>query len=156
MRELSCFSYALVFRQITFGLSAHSLIWDLICSSIVLDICLVPIQILMNEATFQLPSQCHDTPPRPRCQFLTPSSPCISWAPHSLTRSTPCSLNVHHSNPALRSLLGCPALSDYESLLGELLSTEHMLRAVLHDSCLCMLEGIAVRQGAPRIMGVLI
>ncbi|GFR41994.1 hypothetical protein Agub_g2807 [Astrephomene gubernaculifera] len=82
--------------------------------------------------------------------FASTTSSCRWWSPqwalHKL-QTVYCGaevlrLSVHHSNPALASLLGCSASGEYEGLLGELLAGEAMLRAVLYECCLCMLEGV--------------
>ncbi|KAG2454856.1 hypothetical protein HYH02_000687 [Chlamydomonas schloesseri] len=53
-------------------------------------------------------------------------------------------MSVRHGNGALLSLLGCSSAADYEALLGEMLGAESTLRAVLHECCLALLEGVAV------------
>ncbi|KAG2491445.1 hypothetical protein HYH03_010231 [Edaphochlamys debaryana] len=51
-------------------------------------------------------------------------------------------LVVDHVNAPLTELLGCGGGADFEGLFSELLSAEPMLKAVLHELCLCVLEGV--------------
>ncbi|KXZ46775.1 hypothetical protein GPECTOR_40g509 [Gonium pectorale] len=51
---------------------------------------------------------------------------------------------AHHVNDTLGSLLGCSGPSEYEGLLADMLGSEPLLRAILHDCCICMMDGASV------------
>jgi hypothetical protein len=73
------------------------------------------------------------------------------------SRSEALQLAAAHTNAALHSLLGCSGGGGgggYEALLDQLLAGEAQMRAVLHECCLCMLEGVAVSgERAQRLPG---